>query len=849
MDPAVFLKTLKDGIPLSPLPPKYKWEDDIPHAPILPTADFSKEDLKLALRNALRYFPRELHNQLAPEFVEEFLKRGHIYMYRFRPAYPIRAYPLELYPAVSRHAAAIQMMIMNNLDPEVAQFPAELVTYGTNGTVFQNWAQYHLTMRYLSTMTDEQTLCLYSGHPHGLFPSSPEMPRMIVTNGLVIPNYSSKDHWRRFYALGVSQYGQMTAGSFCFHEDTQVLMADKSVLSVKHLRPGSRVAGPDGHPRVVTNAWDGEERLITIRTLDNLISVTPRHNVLKVTRSAGESEGLSSITGIQAGELLAMDAAHVSEHIALIRVSEAGGMKEVPILSVSQADEPSRYVGFSLEHLPETDAESEAVAPAQWFCLADGTVVHNCYIGPQGIVHGTMLTVLNAGRKYLRAESMKGKVFVSAGLGGMSGAQPKASTICGAVSVIAEVDLPAIRKRHAQGWVMEIISDLDKLVDRVRAAKAARETVSIAYHGNVVDLWECFASIPDRDLVDLGSDQTSLHNAFAGGYWPVGMTQEESRAMMREDPETFKERVRESLRRHVAAINTMVRERGMKKFFDYGNAFLLEAGRAGADIFDVERDPGAAATLLYRYPSYVQDIMGDIFSLGFGPFRWVCTSGNPEDLAKSDRIASDVITRLMKDAPPKTAAQYADNKLWIDKAGENKLVVGSQARILYVDALGRMTIAEEFNKAIASGHISAPIVLSRDHHDVSGTDSPFRETSNITDGSQFTADMATHNVIGDAMRGATWVALHNGGGVGFGEVTNGGFGHVLDGSEQAIAKARRMLFWDVNNGITRRAWARNENALEAIRRAMDDEPRLRITLPTACADATLEAALSLHGRQ
>ena len=609
---------------------------------------------ELALRNALRYFPAHLHAELAPEFARELAEYGRIYMYRLRPHYAMHARSIDDYPAKSRQAAAIMMMIQNNLDPAVAQHPHELITYGGNGAVFQNWAQYRLVMKYLSEMTDNQTLVMYSGHPLGLFPSHPDAPRVVVTNGMVIPNYSKPDDWERFNALGVSQYGQMTAGSYM-------------------------------------------------------------------------------------------------------------------------------------------------------------------YIGPQGIVHGTTITVLNAARSLAGGGDIGGMLFVSAGLGGMSGAQPKAAKISGVVSITAEINPSAVEKRHAQGWVDEVYTDLDALIDRAVEAQKAREAVSFAYLGNVVDLWERLA---ERGVkVDLGSDQTSLHNPWAGGYYPAGLSYEESLTMMAEKPEEFKEAVRESLRRQVAAINTLA-ERGMY-FFDYGNAFLLESSRAGADIM-------AADGKTFRYPSYVQAIMGPrFFDYGFGPFRWVCTSCKPEDLAESDRIAGDVLEEMLKTAPDDIHGQLADNLHWIREAGPNKLVVGSQARILYADAEGRAKIALAFNKAIRDGLISAPIVLGRDHHDVSGTDSPYRETSNITDGSQFCADMAVHNVIGDAFRGATWVSLHNGGGVGWGEVVNGGFGMVIDGSEECDRRIREMLLWDVNNGIARRSWGRNPGAIDAIKREMAALPAFR----------------------
>ncbi len=663
-----FKKDIAAGIP-DPLPAPREYDHSVNHAPrrkdILTPAE--KE---LALRNALRYFPAHLHAELAPEFARELAEYGRIYMYRLRPHYAMHARSIDDYPAKSRQAAAIMMMIQNNLDPAVAQHPHELITYGGNGAVFQNWAQYRLVMKYLSEMTDNQTLVMYSGHPLGLFPSHPDAPRVVVTNGMVIPNYSKPDDWERFNALGVSQYGQMTAGSYM-------------------------------------------------------------------------------------------------------------------------------------------------------------------YIGPQGIVHGTTITVLNAARSLAGGGDIGGMLFVSAGLGGMSGAQPKAAKISGVVSITAEINPSAVEKRHAQGWVDEVYTDLDALIDRAVEAQKAREAVSFAYLGNVVDLWERLA---ERGVkVDLGSDQTSLHNPWAGGYYPAGLSYEESLTMMAEKPEEFKEAVRESLRRQVAAINTLA-ERGMY-FFDYGNAFLLESSRAGADIM-------AADGKTFRYPSYVQAIMGPrFFDYGFGPFRWVCTSCKPEDLAESDRIAGDVLEEMLKTAPDDIHGQLADNLHWIREAGPNKLVVGSQARILYADAEGRAKIALAFNKAIRDGLISAPIVLGRDHHDVSGTDSPYRETSNITDGSQFCADMAVHNVIGDAFRGATWVSLHNGGGVGWGEVVNGGFGMVIDGSEECDRRIREMLLWDVNNGIARRSWGRNPGAIDAIKREMARTPGLQVTLPKLADDSLIHNSI------
>ena len=660
-----FQKDICAGIP-DVLPPKKAYDKDINHAPKRKDI-LSKEEKRLALKNALRYFPSHLHAELAPEFAEELEKYGRIYMYRFRPDYEMYARPIDEYPCRSKQAAAIMLMINNNLDKAVAQHPHELITYGGNGAVFQNWAQYRLTMKYLSEMTDEQTLVMYSGHPMGLFPSHKDAPRVIVTNGMVIPNYSKQDDWERFNALGVSQYGQMTAGSYM-------------------------------------------------------------------------------------------------------------------------------------------------------------------YIGPQGIVHGTTITVMNAGRKQLKPgeTDLRGKLFVSSGLGGMSGAQPKAGVISGVVSVIAEINPKAAEKRHAQGWVDEIHKDLDELIPRIRKACADKEVVSLAYEGNIVDLWE---RLVEEDIhVDLGSDQTSLHNPWAGGYYPVGYNYEESNRMMAEEPERFHEAVRASLRRQIAAINKLA-DKGMY-FFDYGNAFLLESSRAGADVM---RPDGR-----FRYPSYVQDIMGPMFfDYGFGPFRWVCTSGKPEDLATTDRIAAEVLEEIRKNAPAEICGQLDDNIHWIKEAGKNHLVVGSQARILYADSEGRIKIAKAFNDAIARGEISAPIVLGRDHHDVSGTDSPYRETSNIYDGSAFTADMAIQNVIGDSFRGATWVSIHNGGGVGWGEVINGGFGMVIDGSPESERRLKSMLLWDVNNGIARRSWARNEGAIHAIQREMERTPGLKVTMPNIADDALI----------
>ncbi|MBE6304916.1 MAG: urocanate hydratase [Bacteroidales bacterium] len=664
-----FHKDIRTGIP-DTLPQMPIYDTTVNHAPRRKKI-LSLDEEKLALKNALRYFPKHLHQQLAAEFAAELHEYGRIYMYRYRPTYAMYARPIDEYPAQSRQAAAIMMMIQNNLDPRVAQHPHELITYGGNGAVFQNWAQYRLVMKYLSEMTDNQTLVMYSGHPLGLFPSHPDAPRVIVTNGMVIPNYSKPDDWERFNALGVSQYGQMTAGSYM-------------------------------------------------------------------------------------------------------------------------------------------------------------------YIGPQGIVHGTTITVLNAGRKRLKPgeSSLAGMLFVTAGLGGMSGAQPKAGNIAGVVSITAEINPQAVTKRKEQGWVDEVYTSLDELLLRVKRAQAAKETVSLAYQGNVVDLWERLAA--DGIKVDLGSDQTSLHNPWAGGYYPVGLSLEESKTMMSENPEQFKLCVQESLRRQVAAINKLAAD-GMY-FFDYGNAFLLESSRAGADILNADGT--------FRYPSYVQDIMGPgFFDYGFGPFRWVCTSGNPSDLAKSDEIAARVLEEILAEAPEEIHGQLRDNIHWIKEAGRNNLVVGSQARILYADCEGRMRIAQAFNEAIAAGEISAPIVLGRDHHDVSGTDSPYRETSNIYDGSQFTADMAVHNVIGDSFRGATWVSIHNGGGVGWGEVINGGFGMVIDGSSESRCHIDNMLLWDVTNGLARRSWARNTGAISAINREMQRNPLLKVTMPNLADDELINQTL------
>ncbi|MFP4663926.1 MAG: urocanate hydratase [Bacteroidales bacterium] len=663
-----FKESILEGIP-SKLPKAPAYDPDINHAPKRKDILSGKEK-ELALRNALRYFDKKHHATLAPEFADELKKYGRIYMYRYRPTYDMYARPLDEYPGKCDQAKSIMVMIQNNLDPAVAQHPHELITYGGNGAVFQNWAQYRLTMKYLAEMTDEQTLVMYSGHPMGLYPSHKDAPRVVVTNGMVIPNYSKPDDWEKFNALGVSQYGQMTAGSYM-------------------------------------------------------------------------------------------------------------------------------------------------------------------YIGPQGIVHGTTITVLNAGRMIDKDNKKGTKLFVTSGLGGMSGAQPKAGNIAGVVSITGEINPAAAYKRQKQGWVDEVIEDADKAIDTALDYKEKQEAHSIAYLGNIVDLWERLA---ERGVhVDLGSDQTSLHNPWSGGYYPVGLSYEESNKMMASDPENFRKLVQASLKRQVAAINKLTGE-GMY-FFDYGNAFLLESSRAGADIMDEAGED-------FRYPSYVQDIMGPMcFDYGFGPFRWVCTSGDPDDLELSDKIAMDVLSSIAKTAPDEITQQMKDNIQWIAGAQENKLVVGSQARILYADAEGRIKIAEAFNKAIADGKIKAPIVLGRDHHDVSGTDSPYRETSNIYDGSQFTADMAIQNVIGDSFRGATWVSIHNGGGVGWGEVINGGFGMTLDGTDDADRRLKNMLFWDVNNGISRRSWARNDGAVFAAKRAMEHNPELKITLPNMVDDDLLNGLI------
>ena len=652
------------GIP-SIIPQKKEYDRSVSHAPKRKDI-LTIEEKKLAIKNALRYFPENLHSELAIEFAKELKEYGRIYMYRYRPDYLIKARHIEDFPHKSKQAAGIMMMLSNNLDYDIAQHPHELITYGGNGAVFQNWAQYLICMQYLAQMTDEQTLVLYSGHPMGLFPSHKDAPRVVATNGMMIPNYSKPDDWEKFNALGVTQFGQMTAGSFM-------------------------------------------------------------------------------------------------------------------------------------------------------------------YIGPQGIVHGTTITVLNASRKIdASAKDMRGKLFVTAGLGGMSGAQPKAGVIAKGVCIVAEVNPEATYKRHEQGWVDEVYKNLDHLIDRALKAKEKKEAVSIAYDGNVVDLWE---KLVERKVnVELGSDQTSLHNPWAGGYYPVGISFEEANNMMANNPEEFKKEVQKTLIRHTNAINTLS-ERGMY-FFDYGNAFLLESSRAGAEIMNDNGD--------FKYPSYVQDIMGPMcFDYGFGPFRWVCSSNCPRDLEITDRIACKVLEEIMKKAPDEIKLQMSDNINWIKEAGENKMVVGSQARILYADAEGRMKIAEAFNNAVSTGELSAPVILGRDHHDVSGTDSPYRETSNIYDGSQFTADMAIHNVIGDSFRGATWVSIHNGGGVGWGEVINGGFGMMLDGTKDSERRLKSMLFWDVNNGVSRRSWARNKEANFAIKRAMEMEPNLKVTLPNIVSDEIL----------
>lgn len=666
-----FQNAIKTGVP-SELPDAVEYAD-LPGGGNTPAPKrkeiLSQEEKKLALKNALRYFPKEWHGTLAPEFAQELKDYGRIYMFRFKPKYELFARPIDHYPAKTKQAAAIMLMIQNNLDPAVAQHPNELITYGGNGAVFQNWAQYLLTMQYLSEMTDDQTLHMYSGHPMGLFPSSEDAPRVVVTNGMMIPNYSKPDDWEKYNALGVTQYGQMTAGSYM-------------------------------------------------------------------------------------------------------------------------------------------------------------------YIGPQGIVHGTTITVMNAFRMILeKDETPAGKIFLTAGLGGMSGAQPKAGNIAGCITICAEVNAAAAHKRHEQGWVDELISDIDELVVRIREAKSNAEVVSVAYVGNVIDVWERFA---EEDLfIHVGSDQTSLHNPFAGGYYPADYSFEESNEMMANEPDRFKEEVYKSLRRHAAAVDANT-ARGTY-FFDYGNAFLLESSRAGADIM-------APNGIDFKYPSYVQDILGPMcFDYGFGPFRWVCASGKPEDLKKSDEIAARVLREIQANSPEEIQQQMADNIKWIEEAEENQMVVGSQARILYADSEGRIKIAEAFNKAVASGEISEGIILGRDHHDVSGTDSPYRETSNIYDGSKFTADMAIHNVIGDSFRGATWVSIHNGGGVGWGEVMNGGFGMLLDGSDEADNRLKNMLHYDVNNGIARRSWARNEHAQFTIKREMERNNKLKVTLANNVEEEVLSS--------
>lgn len=662
MEATLFQQAITEGIP-AVIPPMPANEEGINHAPKRKQI-LSTEERKLALRNALRYFPKEQHAELAPEFLNELDEQGRIYMLRYRPTYKMYARGIDEYPGKCMQAKAIMLMIQNNLDYAVAQHPHELITYGGNGAVFQNWIQYRLTMKYLSEMSDEQTLAMYSGHPMGLFPSHKDAPRVVVTNGMVIPNYSQPDDWEKFNALGVSQYGQMTAGSYM-------------------------------------------------------------------------------------------------------------------------------------------------------------------YIGPQGIVHGTTITVLNGFRKIKKSPA--GSLFLTSGLGGMSGAQPKAGSIAGCITVCAEVNAKITQIRNDQGWVNEIISDLDALVARVRVAQTGKEVVSIAYLGNIVEVWEKF-DLEDIH-VDLGSDQTSLHNPWAGGYYPMGVTFEKANDMMANSPTLFKQRVQTTLIRHAAAINKHTAKGTY--FFDYGNAFLLEASRAGADIM-AEND------IDFRYPSYVQDIMGPMcFDYGFGPFRWVCASGKSEDLQKTDEIACRVLEEIRENSPEEIQQQMSDNIQWIKGAQENKLVVGSQARILYADAEGRMKIAKAFNDAIAAGEIGL-VVLGRDHHDVSGTDSPYRETSNIYDGSRFTADMAIQNVIGDGFRGATWISIHNGGGVGWGEVINGGFGMLLDGSADANRRLTSMLHWDVNNGIARRNWARNEGATFAIKRAMEIEPNLKVTIPALVDDEIVD---------
>jgi len=674
--------SLVGGLATSPLPPARTRTQNIAHAPVR-VHNLSPSECRLAVSNALRYFPAETHAELAPEFAQELNTYGHIYMYRFMPADPLYAVPTDQIPAKSRQAAAIIHMLLNNLDPRVAQFPEELVTYGGNGQVLANWAQFRLVLNYLATMSDDQTLVMYSGHPMGLFPSSPSSPRAIITNGMMIPNYSNRENYDRLFALGVTMYGQMTAGSYC-------------------------------------------------------------------------------------------------------------------------------------------------------------------YIGPQGIVHGTTLTVLNAGRLKLGTNDLSGRVFVTAGLGGMSGAQAKAAVICGCIGVIAEISYEAIKKRYDQGWLLEMVDNIPDLLSSIKKARAAGKATSIGYHGNIVSVWEMFVSELEKTgelLVELGSDQTSCHNPFNGGYYPVDYTYDEAQKVLTKDPVLFKSKVEESLRRHVVAVNKLA-DAGMY-FFDYGNAFLLEARRAGADVSKAGAENTNDAT--FRYPSYVQDIMGDIFSLGFGPFRWVCTSGDPKDLEMTDKIAAEVLQEIVDSGiPAEIEQQYQDNLKWIREAGKHSMVVGSQARILYSDQRGRAALAVRFNQAIYKGDIKGDVVISRDHHDVSGTDSPFRETSNIYDGSAVTADMAVQNCIGDAFRGATWVALHNGGGVGWGEVVNGGFGLVLDGSEGAEERAYKMLNWDVSNGVARRAWSGNANAQSTIQRAMQDNPKLKVTVANSVSDTSILEKLKFN---
>lgn len=674
---AILARELRLGIP-SPLPPLPPLDFSVPHAPRR-VPNLSPQDRTQAIANALRYFDPSEHAALGPELAAELDTWGHIYVYRLRPvAYSMQAYAIHAYPCRSKQAAAMMLMIMNNLDPRVAMYPHELVTYGGNGSVFSNWAQYCLVMKYLAIMTDEQTLSLCSGHPAGLFPSHKDAPRAVITNGMMVPNYSTRAQYERLYAMGCTQYGQMTAGSFC-------------------------------------------------------------------------------------------------------------------------------------------------------------------YIGPQGIVHGTTITIKNAGRKYLGLEDLGGRVVVTSGLGGMSGAQAKAGVICGSITVVAEVDPDALHKRHRQGWLNEVCLDLDSTIARIKAARAAKEVTSIGFLGNVVLLWERLAAEPGELLVDLGSDQTSLHNPFHGGYYPAQLTFDEGKQLLADDPPKFKDMVQESLRRQVGAINTLT-ARGMR-FWDYGNSFLLEASRAGADVWPQDAAAASGSLNTFRYPSYVQDIMGDVFSLGFGPFRWVCTSCDPVDIETTDRIAQTVLEELLPESSVESQKQIRDNLLWVAQAGANKLVVGSQARILYADCEGRQRIAKAFNAAVLSGAIKAPVVISRDHHDVSGTDAPFRETSDVYDGSALCADMAVQNCIGDSFRGATWVALHNGGGTGWGEVINGGFGLVLDGTPDAERRSQQTLFWDVLNGVNRRSWSGNKNGQDAIKRAMArNSDVLTVTLPNA-VDPTVLATL------